>query len=126
MTATERWRSIETAPKDGTAVLLWFDNPDRHAFAFWRDGQWLDMDDGRGFARSPSQWTPIPGGVGRYDAQILQQLIRHSELMEETTRRLATLNEAMLQFCRAAAETAKALEYLRDQAADEAEDWRDG
>ncbi len=64
--------------------------------------------------------------MSAYDEQILAQLIRHSELMEETCRRLGVLNDAMLQFCEAAAETAKALDYLREQALDEAEGWRDG
>lgn len=52
------WQDIETAPKDGTRVLLVrADNPEMHT-AFWRDGKWLCG--GMGYVNGPSYWMPLP------------------------------------------------------------------
>lgn len=52
----ERWQPIETAPRDGTYVLV----AARHeqATAFFRDGRW-SMGAGVYFAR-PTHWQPTP------------------------------------------------------------------
>lgn len=65
-----KWRSIDTAPKDGTKILLWLRNPwSRAEIARWDDEikAWtdrvgsLDPDadfDGIG-SLVPSHWMPI-------------------------------------------------------------------
>lgn len=63
---------IETAPKDGTKVFLWWDG-DFAPVAMWRDGKWnLDMlayrncpplvlDELRKWcAYEPTHWFPLP------------------------------------------------------------------
>ena len=61
------WQPIETAPKDGRHVLLWF--PDcRCAFAcVWDEGFWFwdiagggEMQDMEAEHGKASQWHPMP------------------------------------------------------------------
>lgn len=64
-TVGEQWRPIETAPKDGTWVLLWFDadeyavsgawmRPGRDYIAHWcAFGRWTPGD-------APTHWMPLP------------------------------------------------------------------
>lgn len=51
-----QWRPIETAPKDGTWVLLWIE--DSASLGFWNGRTWDDGDfyDDLG---SPSYWMPL-------------------------------------------------------------------
>jgi hypothetical protein len=53
------WQPIETAPRDGTPVLAWFQGSAVVAFLNPRTGRWDDGDfyDDLG---SPSHWMPIP------------------------------------------------------------------
>lgn len=48
------WQPIETAPKDGTVIDLWY--PDFGRLA----DQWYDADDGWFVAPNPTHWMPIP------------------------------------------------------------------
>ena len=54
-----RWQPIETAPKDGTEVLLWVDCLDR-VLAAWKDGRWVETWDDNPLAFSPTCWMPLP------------------------------------------------------------------
>jgi hypothetical protein len=56
--AASEWRPIETAPKDGTAILLWSGIVTRVGWWLEEDGIWLV---GAGsILRSPTHWMPLP------------------------------------------------------------------
>ena len=58
------WQSIETAPNDGTKVLLWVDGqvdigdwlPAIHP---WNNSAWW-VESGQVTARNPTHWMPLP------------------------------------------------------------------
>ena len=61
------WRPIETAPRDGTHLLL-FDDRDRMlieadiAIGWWQDGEWRDWGDigcSGLFPYEPTHWMPL-------------------------------------------------------------------
>jgi hypothetical protein len=61
------WQSIDTAPKDGTPVLLWTDH--EHAIAEWNGGEWwliacqealFDGDRPATVPCRPTHWMPLP------------------------------------------------------------------
>lgn len=76
------WQPIETAPKDGTRVMLWrgfisHGEWSEMIIAEWHDGEWLwpdprenpsthgewtdyDLIDGYGDASGPTHWMPLP------------------------------------------------------------------
>ena len=59
MSEPARWQPIETAPKDGTRILLWLE-PTRIAMPFaWQDGRWMGDDYPLNMA-TPTHWMPIP------------------------------------------------------------------
>jgi len=60
------WQDIETAPKDGTWVLLYGDRygEPRVVAAFWSaDGDWFDSEAAStpvtAFEWNPTQWVPL-------------------------------------------------------------------
>lgn len=59
------WRSIETAPKDGTRVLLWIvsESPYHEDHAMPGVGHWTEWNGG-GWVRwhrgTPTHWMPLP------------------------------------------------------------------
>lgn len=60
----EGWRPIESAPEDGTAVLLgWSDGtPDPIGVGRWHDaelGEWIS-DEASSFTSQPTHWQPLP------------------------------------------------------------------
>ena len=66
-----KWEPIETAPKDGTAIMLWTSMAKRPVFCRWSiagsdDGWWSTMwgDEASGNVRldSYTHWQPIPPG----------------------------------------------------------------
>jgi hypothetical protein len=59
------WQPIETAPKDGTAILgYWGHNPtnDPSAYAVtkWYGGFWVSVDDDDDEYAAPTHWMPLP------------------------------------------------------------------
>lgn len=63
--APQEWKPIETAPKDGRAVLLfpsrcWVEECDRGEVAYWIDAEWVAQgptaDDWTGY----THWQPLP------------------------------------------------------------------
>lgn len=56
------WRPIETAPKDGTLVLLSIGG-EVHIGLFtngWGGPDWYDYDEKGAFMFEPTHWMPIP------------------------------------------------------------------
>ena len=67
------WQPIETAPKDGTEILLWGPYCERPSPAKWYDGKWCAYWDGFRVIESegdfgtdyrefdvPTHWMPLP------------------------------------------------------------------
>lgn len=56
------WRPIETAPKDGTRVVLgWLDRAWAHPGYYAADhGGWANDEDHAGFFDEPTHWMPMP------------------------------------------------------------------
>jgi hypothetical protein len=68
MTAYE-WQPIETAPKDGTAVLLWIAGRQRVAIGLWNTQEYLkrpkphwdwSASSYTNHLYAPSHWLPLP------------------------------------------------------------------
>jgi hypothetical protein len=60
------WQPIETAPKDGTPIWLFYPEAheqDRQAVGWWvndfREPRWMDHADAHDFIQ-PSHWMPLP------------------------------------------------------------------
>jgi len=66
--STMNWRPIETAPKDGTEVLVlavYDDGPPAYAVAAWDGEEWRDVGDigwggMHGEDNQPTHWMPLP------------------------------------------------------------------
>jgi hypothetical protein len=57
----EGWQPIETAPKDGTPVLLAHGKAHRHvSFCTFSDGCWYQCWDGEVISRNITHWMPLP------------------------------------------------------------------
>jgi hypothetical protein len=52
------WQPIETAPKDGTVVLIW--SPSRGACAAWKKGRGWHTEPGVYHVSRPTHWMPLP------------------------------------------------------------------
>lgn len=63
---SEEWQPIETAPKDGTYVLLFGEHSracrerNRQLTARWDGRDWESADDGYGIYLKPTHWMPLP------------------------------------------------------------------
>ncbi|MGY3359715.1 hypothetical protein ACVWZK_006378 [Bradyrhizobium sp. GM0.4] len=58
-----KWQPIETAPKDGTPVLLGFPGYFHAMHGHHEDGVWGQLDSDFGFEHLPTQpthWMPLP------------------------------------------------------------------
>ena len=52
------WQPIDTAPKDGVAVLLWCPERKNTHKCYWRDGAWQRNNDT--LIEEPTHWMPLP------------------------------------------------------------------
>ena len=59
---TNNWQPIETAPRDGTEILVWRTRLQRACVAWWF-GRWWDISgrDMWGDENQPTHWQPLPG-----------------------------------------------------------------
>ena len=60
-----KWQPIETAPKDGTGVIVFYYAKAGMAFAFWADGKWLEVSPALPSMMeneycTPTHWMPLP------------------------------------------------------------------
>ena len=59
-----KWQPIETAPRDGTYILLFGRHSRRGGLiqitARWGGGDWESADDGYGAYIIPTHWMPLP------------------------------------------------------------------
>jgi len=65
MIAFGKWQSIETAPKDGTQIIIAVMDKDQDyepGWAFWseRFSNWMIPMTTRGYAFYPTHWMPMP------------------------------------------------------------------
>lgn len=60
--AGQRWRPIETAPMDGTRVLLWWPYWASHPIIGYRfsSDQWRSVAALSGAGEGPTHWCPLP------------------------------------------------------------------
>lgn len=62
--ANSGWRPIETAPRDGSDVLTWWDGKRRIAWSYDRKGPWLTAGDAWNMDcaeyTQPTHWMPLP------------------------------------------------------------------
>ena len=79
----QTWQPIETAPKDGTPVLIWMKYGSQAVTAEWRGGRWRAVWDGWSVIESesdfgtecrevevPTHWMQLPAPpVMRIDAE---------------------------------------------------------
>jgi hypothetical protein len=56
---SEPWQSVETAPKDGTAILVWDKKLRRCFHVLWCGGDWAAYSES-GFCEQPTHWMPMP------------------------------------------------------------------
>ncbi len=54
------WKPIETAPKDGTRVLVWHQNWFAASTAQWYGDWWGLVYEVGPFAYQPTHWMPLP------------------------------------------------------------------
>lgn len=54
------WRPIETAPKDGTDVLVLWDRGGTMQVASCWEGTWTDANDDELIVSPPTHWMPLP------------------------------------------------------------------
>ena len=54
---TMEWKPIETAPKDGQAILAWDEN-ETWEIAYRQRGKWRYGP--KGYSFNPTHWMPLP------------------------------------------------------------------
>ena len=72
------WQPIETAPKDGTNVLLWWPfwckgRPTIGYFGFHGIQQWAAPECLEGDGDPPTHWMPLPAGPGAAPVEAARQ-----------------------------------------------------
>lgn len=58
--ARDDWQPIETAPKDGTRVLVWHPYWNAASTAQWYGTDWRIVYDLKPFVSQPTHWRPLP------------------------------------------------------------------
>lgn len=53
------WRTIDSAPRDGTPVLVWGGRHSPKPVIVESDGEWWNTA-GRGLRATPTHWMPLP------------------------------------------------------------------
>ncbi len=56
----DQWQKIETAPKDGTEILVWIDDVRKHCQVRWVTDGWMICWDGKYLVHDPTHWQPLP------------------------------------------------------------------
>jgi hypothetical protein len=61
-TPTPGWQPMDSAPKDGTRVLLWWPywNHTRPLVGYWAEGDWHASERLEGSSEQPQGWQPLP------------------------------------------------------------------
>ena len=59
------WQPIETAPKDGRGIIIFYYPKAGMAFAFWHEEKWLEVSPGlvsmeENTHCKPTHWMPLP------------------------------------------------------------------
>lgn len=55
------WKTIDSAPKDGTGILAYVDGFGMGQFVlFWLDGYWREGASLMGLKTQPTHWQPLP------------------------------------------------------------------
>jgi hypothetical protein len=54
------WRPIETAPKDGTFILAWFEEAQQHLLLWWFANHWRFKGNDTIPLMDPTHWMPLP------------------------------------------------------------------
>jgi len=58
---SSEWQPIETVPKDGTEILLWYADMKAVNVAFWDGGQWrIRYAEGEHDLWEPTHWMHLP------------------------------------------------------------------
>jgi hypothetical protein len=55
-----QWKPIETAPKDGSCVLAWFDDAEHHFLLYWLNDAWRFKGTHINPIIEPTHWMPLP------------------------------------------------------------------
>jgi len=55
-----RWRPIGSAPKDGTYILVWFDEAQHHHLLWWFADHWRFKGSDIIPVVAPTHWMPLP------------------------------------------------------------------
>jgi len=54
------WQPMNTAPRDGTRILLAISGVDRAVLAYWNGAEWLTLDGHEWKGRTTTRWMPLP------------------------------------------------------------------
>jgi hypothetical protein len=55
-----QWQPIETAPKDGTHILAWFDEAQQHLLLWWFADNWRFKGSDTIPIVTPTHWMSLP------------------------------------------------------------------
>jgi hypothetical protein len=53
------WRTMDSAPKDGTELLAWWSAGEVHGVVHWSEGWWVENGD---LVSPPTHWKPLDAG----------------------------------------------------------------
>jgi hypothetical protein len=55
-----KWKHIHTAPKDGTFILVWFEEAQHHFILWWFADNWRFKGSNNIPIVDPTHWMPLP------------------------------------------------------------------